>query len=286
MVPARSFPPVSLSNYMNTFLWDSYLFSQTLKFKVTCLPFSDFLFPFFFSSSNFALPLYSKFYFILMSKSFFFSPRFNFLLRNSIARVRAHTGKFLSLRYTQHGAWHEEASLCITLTGLWRWTEKEIKMPPRGNILCLEHHNKVLRETVVKVSDYSPHPHPLPNRMVTFCMYAFGRGKGVWWLVSRSLWGHEGKICTPVVLGTLQSYDFFKMHGSCCSGKGADGKWAYPWAQRLLWIWTQVVRQQETNTTKHWDAGSYFWSLGQLVSGPEGWLLSRLLHGAALTCGL
>lgn len=54
-------------------------------------------------------------------------------------------------------------------------------------------------------------------------------------------------------------------------------------AQRLLWIWTQVVRQQETNTAKHWEEGVYFWSLGQHVSGPEGWLLSRLLHGDSLT---
>lgn len=40
------------------------------------------------------------------------------------------------------------------------------------------------------------------------------------------------------------------------------------------------------NTAKQWEAGIYLWSLGQLVSGPEVWLLSRLLHGAALTCGL
>lgn len=62
--------------------------------------------------------------------------------------------------------------------------------------------------------------------------------------------------------------------------------YAYPWAQRLLWVWTKVVRQQETNTAKQLEAVIYLWSLGQLVSGPEVWLLSRLLHGAALTCGL
>lgn len=91
-----------------------------------------------------------------------------------MARVRAHTGQFWSLRYAQDRACCEEP---LHNVGLWRWLEKGVQVLLRGDILCTEHHITVGRQLLRRSQIIAPTPIPW-IRMATFCMHAFGPGKG------------------------------------------------------------------------------------------------------------
>lgn len=93
-----------------------------------------------------------------------------------MARVRAHTGQFRSLRYAQGGACCE---MPLHSVGLWKELEKGVQVLPRGNTLCLEHRIKVGRQLLRRSQISAPTPSPGSEWQPFACMH-LGQEKGIW----------------------------------------------------------------------------------------------------------